>query len=371
MTRHVETRRALPPLTLKNNGSTTMMKLTAALCLCLAATMSQAQDDKKPDCRHQVVDKNIVSICHRPAGLFQHYHFTLSLNDQLIFALVDDYVEKVELEHIIPEGPALEFPLSKQPGLKRVKISGGCVPISEQQTEVGRKCDFSWGKLQAIRNVWFDFPDKDDPVYQQCMAGQAAVSAGKHADSLPLLEACVKGSAKNDQQRRQALIYRAWAHNALQNFPAALKDQQAAFAISPAQSYGELINTSIYLREMKQHQDALATLAQADVFDKLARRTSMNTQYLIGWNLQLMGRNEEAVKVLTDAIPAQPNFPFVYYQRGLAHEGLANRDAAKADFEKFKELLVTVPGINMNGRHEQAAIKKLQEYGIQVNDAKN
>ncbi|MDF3823063.1 tetratricopeptide repeat protein [Leptospira sp. 96542] len=348
-----------------------MMKLTAALCLCLAATMSQAQDNNKPDCRHQVVDKDIVSICHRPAGLFQHYHFTLSLNDQLIFALVDDYVEKVELEHIIPEGPALEFTLSKQPGLKRVKISGGCVPISEQQTEVGRKCDFSWGKLQAIRNVGFDFPDKDDPVYQQCMAGQAAVSGGKHADGLPLLEACIKGSAKNDQRRRQALIYRAWAHHVLENFPASLKDQQAAFAISPAQSYGDLINMSIYLREMKQHQEALTTLAQADVFDKQARRNSMSTQYHIGWNLQLMGRNEEAVKVLTDAIPAQPNYPFAYYQRGLAYEGLADKEAAKADFEKFKELLVTAQGIDMNSRQVQAAIKKLQEYGIQFNDPKN
>ncbi|WP_155831819.1 tetratricopeptide repeat protein [Hylemonella gracilis] len=348
-----------------------MMKLTAALCLSLVATMSQAQDDNKPDCRHQVVDKNIVSLCHRPAGLFQHYHFSLSLNDQLIFVLVDDYVEKVELEHIIPEGPALEFPLSKQPGLKRVKITGGCVPISEQQTEVGRKCDFSWGKLQAIRNVWFDFPDKDDPVYQQCMTGQAAVTTGKQADSLPLLEACIKGSAKNDQQRRQALIYRAWAHYTLENFPASLKDQQAAFAISPAQGYGDLVNMALYLREMKQYQEALTTLAQAEVFDKQARRISMSTQYPIGWNLQLMGRNEEAVKVLTDAIPAQPNFPFTYYLRGLAHEGLANREAAKADFEKFKELLVTFPGIDMNSRLVQAAIKKLQEYGIPVNDAKN
>ncbi|MFO6421216.1 tetratricopeptide repeat protein [Hylemonella sp. W303a] len=348
-----------------------MMKLTAALCLCLAATMSQAQDDNKPDCRHQVVDKNIVSLCHRPAGLFQHYHFSLSLNDQLIFVLVDDYVEKVELEHIIPEGPALEFPLSKQPGLKRVKISGGCVPISEQKTEVGRKCDFSWGKLQAIRNVWFDFPDKNDPIYQQCMAGQAAVSNGKHADSLPLLEACVKGSAKNDQQRRQAFIYRAWAHYSLENFPAALKDQQAAFAISPAQGYGDLVNMALYLREMKQYQEALTTLAQAEVFDKQARRISMNTQYPIGWNLQLMGRNEEAVKVLTDAIPAQPNFPFTYYLRGLAYEGLANREAAKADFEKFKELLDAFQGTNMSSRLVQAAIKKLQEYGIPVNEAKN
>jgi tetratricopeptide (TPR) repeat protein len=203
------------------------------------------------------------------------------------------------------------------------------------------------------------------------MAGQAAVSSSNHAESLPLLEACVKGSAKNDQRRRQALIYRALAHHSLENFPSSLKDQQAAFAISPAQSYGDLVNMAIYLREMKQHQEALTTLAQAEVFDKLARRTSMSTQYHIGWNLQLMGRYEEAVKVLTDAIPAQPNYPFAYYQRGLAHEGLADREAAKTDFEKFKELLVTSPGIDMNGRLVQPAIKKLQEYGIHVNDAKN
>jgi tetratricopeptide (TPR) repeat protein len=127
-----------------------------------------------------------------------------------------------------------------------------------------------------------------------------------------------------------------------------------------------------YQKDVGLYQEALRYLYQAELFDKLYRRTSMMTQYHIGWNLQLLGRNTEAVQVLTAAIPSQPDYASVYYRRGLAYEGLADRSAAKADFEKVAELVTkSSQGFDTNGAVEQAIAKKLSEYGIQITIPKN
>ncbi|WGG52764.1 hypothetical protein [Rugamonas sp. DEMB1] len=81
--------------------------------------------------------------------------YTLKADNVLIFALMDDYVEQIELTHTVPEGLVLELPLSMQ-GEKTVKISGGCVPQSKDGAEVARVCNFSWGKKQIVKDVRFE-----------------------------------------------------------------------------------------------------------------------------------------------------------------------------------------------------------------------
>lgn len=109
-----------------------------------------------PQCQQQTVEKSVVEMCLLPGAAFQHDLYTLKADKTLIFALVDDYVEKVELTHTIPEGMSIEFPLSKQ-GEKMVKISGGCVPESKDGAEVARLCNFYWGKHQVVKDVRFEF----------------------------------------------------------------------------------------------------------------------------------------------------------------------------------------------------------------------
>jgi hypothetical protein len=46
--------------------------------------------------------------------MFKHWTFTLEVDGETIFSLIDDYVEQVSLTHTIPDGPALELPLSRQ-----------------------------------------------------------------------------------------------------------------------------------------------------------------------------------------------------------------------------------------------------------------
>jgi hypothetical protein len=107
-------------------------------------------------CKQQTVEKSVMEMCLLPGAAFQHDLYTLKADKVLIFALVDDYSENVELEHTIPEGLTIEFPLSKQ-GEKAIKIRGGCVPESKDGAEVARVCNFYWGKYQIIKGVRFEF----------------------------------------------------------------------------------------------------------------------------------------------------------------------------------------------------------------------
>lgn len=107
-------------------------------------------------CKQQTVEKSVVEICLNPGAAFQHDAYTLKADNVPVFTLVDDYVEKVELEHTIPEGMTIELPLSKQ-GEKVARIKGGCVPESKDGAEVARVCNFSWGRYQIVKDVRFEF----------------------------------------------------------------------------------------------------------------------------------------------------------------------------------------------------------------------
>lgn len=128
----------------------------ALITLSTLLLVSSAFAAEAPDCRQQKVEQSVVEICLIPGPPFQHDVYTLKLDKKLIFALVDDFAESVSLEHAIPEGPALEFPLSLQGG-KSVKISGGCVPESKDNIEVARVCNFHWGRFHVVKGVRFEF----------------------------------------------------------------------------------------------------------------------------------------------------------------------------------------------------------------------
>lgn len=132
------------------------MKRTLSVVLLLLLASIEALAAEPPQCKQQTVEKSVIEMCLLPGAAFQHDLYTLKADKVLIFALVDDYSEKVEMEHTIPEGLTIEFPLSKQ-GEKIVKIRGGCVPESKDGAEVARVCNFYWGKHQVVKDVRFEF----------------------------------------------------------------------------------------------------------------------------------------------------------------------------------------------------------------------
>jgi hypothetical protein len=106
-------------------------------------------------CQERTVSGHHAKMCMYDPGMFKHWTFSLEVDGETIFALVDDYSEQVSLTHALPEGLALELPLSKQ-GQKTVSITGGCVPItSGDGTEIARQCDFTWGSIKIIDAVRF------------------------------------------------------------------------------------------------------------------------------------------------------------------------------------------------------------------------
>ncbi|MDY7546021.1 hypothetical protein ACXX82_10530 [Glaciimonas sp. GNP009] len=124
--------------------------------LTITFTLSSAVYAATPDCRQTKIENTEIQMCLTPGDIFKHDVYTLKADKVIIFSLVDDFVENVKLKHTIPDGLTIEFPLSKQ-GEKSVEISGGCVPVSKDQVEVARVCNFNWGKYQIVKDVRFDF----------------------------------------------------------------------------------------------------------------------------------------------------------------------------------------------------------------------
>jgi len=131
-----------------------MKFLLSFVCLMGAAFGVQAAE--APQCKQQTVEKSVIEMCLVKGAAFQHDIYTLKADKALIFALVDDYADKVQLEHTIPDGETLEFPLSMQGG-KTVTIKGGCVPESKDGFESARICNFYWGKHVIVKDVRFEF----------------------------------------------------------------------------------------------------------------------------------------------------------------------------------------------------------------------
>jgi len=126
------------------------------LVLAFLTYPAMASQENSPQCFEQTTEKSIVAMCLQTSGNFSHDVYSLSVDKVLIFALVDDYAEKVKLEHTIPEGLTIEFSLSKQ-GTKTVTIQGGCVPESKNDIEVARICNFWWGEYHIVNNIRFEF----------------------------------------------------------------------------------------------------------------------------------------------------------------------------------------------------------------------
>ncbi|WP_397452308.1 hypothetical protein [Pseudomonas sp. NA-150] len=125
----------------------------AAVLLSLAPAACASAATK---CQEQKVEGHTAQMCLFPGDPFQHDIYRLSVDGQQIFSLTDDFAEDINLMHHLPVGPAVEYPLSNQGGAS-VAIKGGCVPISQNNAEVARVCNFQWGKYQVIKDVRFEF----------------------------------------------------------------------------------------------------------------------------------------------------------------------------------------------------------------------
>lgn len=132
-----------------------MKSVIIAIALMAGSTVASHATTK---CQEQVVDGHKSKICFNNPGMFMHWQFSLEVDGEHIFTLIDDFVEQISLTHRMPEGLAIEMPLSAKQGTKTVTISGGCVSVfsPKGQTEIARKCNFMWGKTPVIKEAVFE-----------------------------------------------------------------------------------------------------------------------------------------------------------------------------------------------------------------------
>jgi hypothetical protein len=132
------------------------MKLSSLVIFASALACAPVIAAEPAECKQQTIENSVIEMCLLRGGAFEHDLYTMKAGKTLIFALVDDYADSVELTHTIPPGLTIEFPLSKQ-GSNPIKITGGCVPESKDGAEIARLCNFHWGKFHVVKDIRFEF----------------------------------------------------------------------------------------------------------------------------------------------------------------------------------------------------------------------
>ena len=200
----------------------------------------------------------------------------------------------------------------------------------------------------------------DAPV-ANCEYGVNAAREGKYEEAVKVISSCLVSPGLAVNARADALQARAWAHSKLSQDSLAVEDQEAAFKLrSP--DYREFISYASYLRRVGRHQDSLDAVLAAERTE--GGKVSMMTQYHKGWSLLELGRHKEAAEAFTKGIPAQPDYAFVYWRRGLAYEGLGKKQLARRDFEHCAQLLISKNEVASAGELLPAMRAKLRQYGL-------
>jgi tetratricopeptide (TPR) repeat protein len=168
-----------------------------------------------------------------------------------------------------------------------------------------------------------------------CGYGQKNAQDGRYEVALELLGKCLELKSLSAEQRAFYLQSRAWSYFSLDDFDNALDDQQQSFRLVAPTTRDELINYAAYLRMAGRVQQSLEPLREAEALDERDGHSSMMTQYNLGWSLYELGRYDEAIAAFSRGIPSQPDYPFVYFRRGLAYDRVGRTDEADADFIEF------------------------------------
>jgi tetratricopeptide (TPR) repeat protein len=198
-----------------------------------------------------------------------------------------------------------------------------------------------------------------------CINGEQAVRSSQYPGAIDLLSKCLEQSRLDADERARTLKLRAWAYQSLRQDLQAVADEEAAFHLDPRFEYRDYINLAMYLRRVGRFEESLQAVHSAEEMQEPQDHPAMMTQYHLGWTLSALGRYDEAVQAFTRGIPDQPDYPFVYWRRGLAYEALKQPENARADFDRFAEKLSASDAERFASRDMLPEIhEKLKQYGL-------
>lgn len=168
-----------------------------------------------------------------------------------------------------------------------------------------------------------------------CGFGHKSAQDGSYGNAIQSLNKCLELDSLSVEQQAFYLQTRAWAHFNRDDAVEALRDLESSFRLVEPTTHREFINHAAYLRMAGKALASLKPLQKAEAIDAREGQISMMTQYNRGWSLYDVGRYEEAIAAYNKGISAQPEYPFVYFRRGLAYDKLGRSDEASSDFDRF------------------------------------
>lgn len=193
-----------------------------------------------------------------------------------------------------------------------------------------------------------------------CEVGEKKILSNEFTTGIDRISKCLNQTGLKTDERARALQVRSWAYNNVHQDIEAIADLEAAFKLKAPSNYNEFINYGSILRRVKRYEDSLDALREAEKINQ----SSMMTQYNLGWTLSELGRYNDAVKAFSQGIPMQPDYPYVYWRRGLAFEALDQQKNAIADFEQAAQLFIEFKEKWVN-EDLTAVREKLKDYGFE------
>lgn len=185
--------------------------------------------------------------------------------------------------------------------------------------------------------------------------GLAYAAKGDDAHAIPDYDQVLKHSPKDVL----ALQSRAKSFAKTGDLTRAIQDQKMSIAVEKPTGVWPLITLATYYRDSKQYDLSLATLKEDLKFDEdgPGKGPGMSVYYHLGWTLQLMGRDAEAIQAFTTGIPRQPDYYWARVKRALSYEKIGERDKALQDLKE------AAAHIKEKDRTDDLR-KKLAEYGL-------
>ncbi|MBL0125555.1 MAG: tetratricopeptide repeat protein [Betaproteobacteria bacterium] len=221
----------------------------------------------------------------------------------------------------------------------------------------------------------------------RCEEGVNAAVSEKHAEAISILSECLE-KRPSESARARLLEFRAQAYMKLNMAAQALDDQKLSVSIErsrnswwvdtkpdevpqapddqkltiikiPKRDVWSLIRLASYHRELKQYDEALAVLKEAEKYVGDGPHSGLHVAFYVGRTLYEMGRYAEAVDAFTLGLAKQPTYTYAIYNRGISFQALGNAEQAKRDFLRLAELAPAEDYIS-------EIVEKLKEFKIDL-----
>ncbi len=191
--------------------------------------------------------------------------------------------------------------------------------------------------------------------------------------------ACINRTDVSVDRRASAYWVRASQKLDLGDYKGAAEDYELSMVVRPPKTAWDLIMPAIAYRKAGQYEKSLTALKRAkdEGLGMVGKGSGLTMPYYyhLGITLQEMGRHKEAIEAFDRGIPFQPDYPGVYWYRGLSYEALGDKENARADFVTLSDALTkqNTARKTRDDRYRKDAedfrreyIPKLKEYGIPI-----